>query len=189
MIDNDSDDMIHALYNLPPNTDVGITIGRKYGETFTPLYTMEANTGDPIPESERPCPELPYTSCGDAVVILGNPVLGTIIMAQVVSPVFLTWSYVFPLSTANRSYKLQEEIATDCSVPTGSFTDIPKGTGINETDYYIGLPRDPGCYHYRIRGEWDGDESEWSNTLSVQVIEPSDRQLTLINNIESDSFL
>ncbi|MGD2036199.1 MAG: carboxypeptidase-like regulatory domain-containing protein, partial [Bacteroidales bacterium] len=70
-IENKSDDKIHALYNLPPNTDVGITIGRKYGEIYHPLYVMETNTGDPIPEEERPCPELPYNSCGDAVIVIG----------------------------------------------------------------------------------------------------------------------
>jgi hypothetical protein len=188
LIESNSDDNIHALYNLPPNTNVGITIGRKYGETYTPLYTIEANTGDPIPEDERPCPELPYTSCGDAITVFGNPVLSTINWAQVVSPVYLFWRYVFPPSTSNRTYTIQEEMITDCTEPTGSFADTPEGTGIDQAEYYIGLPRNPGCYHYRIRGEWDDGASEWSNTLSVQVIEPSDKQLTIVNNIESDSY-
>jgi hypothetical protein len=171
-IDDNDDENIHVVYNLPSNTDVVLRAFRGGMIPYPITQTYNVHTGAPQDPSTPLCPDYPYTACNSQEELeeySNVPVLVGFSFAN--GDVILEWSYHFrgSASSADGYYLEEKIISTPIPSEFSVIYDTWNGNDQRETVQHTLSKTSGGSYLYRVKAYDEGGWTEYSNTVSVDV--------------------
>ncbi|GMQ83129.1 MAG: hypothetical protein BMS9Abin05_2613 [Rhodothermia bacterium] len=176
---------IHALYNLPNNTNISIVPYQTTGLTLTPLGNYWINTGGPQSPAtpNPPNPATDYAQCQRSLAIAD---LGVDQSPSLFGPastsslqVDLSWTYRWGtlVSSADGYLAQRSTSSTFFGTPTTVFDSLNNNDHDSPKVLQDVVPS-AGTYYYRARA----NSGPWSNVLQVQVADTATPSVLRIVN-------
>lgn len=183
---NEPGDNLHAIYNLPNNTDVIFRPFKEGNFGPVPLGTFVVNSGPPQDPTDPNRPVYPYCACQAELFLTEN--FDVPILVGPIHDVFgdfeLTAFYTWPTGTTapDDGYELDESSVSG-SWPTPTDPIIANTDPSNTWS----ISKAPGTYYYRSRVMENSIYSNYSNVIQVNVVDRLETVLKIVNNIKKSN--